>query len=49
MRRASATSREIEVELGHSQRVVRKTLDMVEIRDEGKTLQRPEQKLKYDS
>jgi hypothetical protein len=38
MRRASATVREIELELGHSRGAVRKTLDIIEVRDEGKTL-----------
>ena len=49
MQAASATVREIELELGHSREAVRKTLDIIKIRNKDKTLQRPRQKLKYDS
>ena len=49
MHRANATVREIELELGYSRGAVRKTLEMIKIRDDDKTLQRPRQKLKYNS
>ena len=49
MRKVGTSLREIELQLGHSRGAVRKTLEMIEVRDEGKTLERSEQKLKYDS
>ena len=39
----------MELELGYSRGAVHKTLDIVEVHDEGKNLQRPGQKLKYSS
>jgi len=48
-RNASSSPREIEVELGLSRSTIRTTLKIVPLRDEGKSLLRTSQKLKYTS
>ena len=49
MRKASATLREIELELRYSRGAVRKALNIVKSSRRRQILQRPRQKLKYNS